>query len=41
MKASRGRIVVGVLLLVAGIVVSLVASGTISVDEDAVHAPDL
>jgi len=40
MKPSPGRILIGVLLLVASIVVSLVASGTISVDEDAVHAPN-
>ncbi len=39
MKPPPRRILVGVLLLLAGIVVSLVASGIISVDEDAVHAP--
>ena len=40
MKVSPGRILTGVLLVVAGIVVGIVASGTISVDEDAVHAPN-
>ena len=40
MKVSPGRILTGVFLLAAGIVVGLIVSGTISVDEDAVHAPN-